>query len=48
LIEEYVSNRDIATYVDGLWGRIGGRLSEQGVTAERISGAVQEIRRGKR
>lgn len=48
LLEEYISSRDIAAYVDRLWERIGGRLSEQGVTAEQIPGAIQEVRRGKR
>jgi predicted DNA-binding protein len=47
LLEEYISSRDIAAYVDNLWERIGGRLFAQGVTAERIPGAIQEIRRGK-
>ena len=47
LLEEYISSRDIAAYVDNLWERIGGRLSSRGVTAERIPEAIQEIRRGK-
>ena len=47
LLEEYISSRDIAAYVDNLWERIEGRLSAQGVTVERIPGAIQEIRRGK-
>ncbi len=47
LLEDYVSSRDIATYVDGLWERIGAQLERQGVTAERISGSIQEVRRGK-
>ena len=47
LLEEYISSRDIAAYVDNLWERIGGRLSAQGITAERIEAAIQESRRGK-
>jgi len=47
LLEEYISSRDIAAYVDNLWERIERRLSAQGVTAERIPGAIHEIRRGK-
>ena len=42
LIEEYISSRDIAAYVDNLWERIGGRLSAQGVTAERIPGPFRK------
>ena len=47
LLVEYISSRDIAAYVDNLWERIERRLSAQGVTAERIPGAIHEIRRGK-
>ena len=47
LLEDYVSSRDIAAYVDGLWERIGAQLETQGITADRISEAIQEVRRGK-
>ena len=47
LLEEYISSRDIAAYVDGLWEKIGTRLVSQGVTADRISEAIEEVRRGK-
>ena len=47
LLEEYISSRDIAAYVDGLWEKIGMRLVSQGVTADRISEAIGEVRRGK-
>jgi predicted transcriptional regulator len=47
LLEEYISSRDIAAYVDGLWEKIGTRLVSQGVTADRISEAIQEVRQGK-
>jgi predicted transcriptional regulator len=47
LLEEYISSRDIAAYVDGLWEKIGARLVSQGVTADRISEAIGEVRRGK-
>ena len=47
LLEEYVSSRDIAAYVDGLWERIGAQLETQGITANRIPEAIQEVRRGK-
>jgi len=46
LLEEYISSRDIAAYVDGLWEKIGMRLVSQGVTADRISETIQEVRRG--
>jgi predicted DNA-binding protein len=47
LLEEYISSRDIAAYVDGLWERIGAHLETQGVTADRISETIQEVRRGR-
>lgn len=47
LLEEYISSRDIAAYVDGLWEKIGTRLVSQGVTADRISEAIEEVRRSK-
>ena len=48
LLEEYISSRDIAAYVDGLWEKIGMRLVSQGVTADRISEAIEEVRKGKK
>jgi predicted transcriptional regulator len=47
LLEEYISSHDIAAYIDGLWEKIGTRLVSQGVTADRISEVIQEVRRGK-
>ncbi len=47
LLEEYISSRDIAAYVDGLWEKIGTRLVSQGVTADRISETIEEVRRSK-
>jgi predicted DNA-binding protein len=47
LLEEYISSRDIAAYVDGLWERIGAQMETQGVTADLISETIQEVRRGK-
>ena len=48
LLEEYISSRDIAAYVDGLWEKIGTRLVSPGVTADRISEAIEEVRKGKK
>jgi predicted DNA-binding protein len=47
LLEEYISSRDIAAYVDGLWERIGAQLETQGITADRIPETIQEVRRSK-
>ena len=47
LLEEYISSRDIAAYVDSLWKRIGAQLETQGITADRIPETIQEVRRSK-
>jgi len=47
LLEEYISSRDIAAYVDRLWEKIGTKLVSQGISAERISETIEEVRRGK-
>jgi len=48
LIEEYIRENDIATYVDDLWDRIGGELSSKGTKQEDINRAIEESRRGRR
>ena len=47
LLEEYISSRDIAAYVDSLWERIGAQLEAQGIIADRVSETIQEVRQGK-
>ena len=47
MLEKYISSRDIAAYVDGLWERIGAQLETQGITADRIPETIQEGRRSK-
>ncbi|MBM3358529.1 MAG: ribbon-helix-helix protein, CopG family [Betaproteobacteria bacterium] len=47
LIEEYVKNRDVASYIDALWGRIGQRLKSAGLTAGDVAKAVREVRKSK-
>lgn len=48
LIEDYTKERDIGTYVDDLWNRIGGKLRSKGVKERDISGAIKEVRKGRR
>lgn len=45
LLEEYVHNRDIDSYVDDLWERIGKKLRAQGVTPGDVERSIQEVRR---
>ena len=44
LLEEYVRDRDIGSYIDDLWERIGGKLTSRGVGPEEIQRAIQEAR----
>jgi len=48
LIEDYIKERDIGTYVDDLWGRIGGRLRSKGVRQRDIDKAIKEVRKSRR
>lgn len=47
LIEDYVKKRDVASYIDALWERIGQRLNSAGVTAGDVAKAVREVRKAK-
>ncbi|MGA1865428.1 MAG: ribbon-helix-helix protein, CopG family [bacterium] len=44
LLEEYVKNRDIGSYVDDLWQRIGHKLKSQGIGQQEIKDAIQKAR----
>ena len=44
LIRDYVKNRDIGAYIDGLWGRIGAKLAARGVRPADIKKAVAAAR----
>lgn len=44
LIEEYISERDIGTYIDDLWGRVGRKLKSKGVTSATINKAIKDAR----
>jgi hypothetical protein len=48
LIENYLKERDIGTYVDDLWGRIGGKLRLKGVRQRDIDKAIKEVRKNRR
>lgn len=47
LIEEYVKKRDVASYIDALWERVGQRLKSTGVAAGDVARAVREVRKTK-
>ena len=44
LLLDYVRNRDIAAYVDDLWGRIGGKFVSRGIRPADIQKAIRAAR----
>jgi predicted DNA-binding protein len=44
LIEDYIKERDIGTYIDDLWNRIGRRLKSKGVSPATINKAIKASR----
>ena len=44
LVEEYVTERDMAGAIDRLWDRIGVNLRSRGVEAEDIAGTITDVR----
>jgi len=44
LLEEYVKNRDIGSYIDNLWERIGGELASRGVGPKDIKRVIRHVR----
>ena len=44
LLEEYVKNRDIGSYIDNLWDRIGGKLSSAGVGPKDVKRVIRDVR----
>jgi predicted DNA-binding protein len=48
LIEDHLKERDISTYIDDLWGRIGKKLKSKGVTPAAIDKAIKATRKEQR
>ena len=44
LLERYAKERDMGSYIDDLWDRIGKKMSENGVTPSDIDAAIKEAR----
>ena len=44
LLEEYVQNRDIESYIDDLWDRIGKKLKSDGSAARDVNKVIREVR----
>ena len=47
LIEDYLREKDIGTYIDDLWDRIGGKLRSKGIKQRDIHRAIKESRRSR-
>jgi predicted transcriptional regulator len=48
LISDYVKDRDIGAYIDGLWDRIGKKLAARGVRPAGVKRAIAETRTKRR
>ena len=44
LLEGYVRDRDVGSYVDDLWTRIGKKLSSRGVSLKDLRKTIKEVR----
>jgi len=44
LLEAYVRDRDIGSYIDDLWKRIGIKVSSHGIVPGEITRVIQEVR----
>ena len=44
LLENYVRDRDIGSYIDDLWERIGTKLKSRGYNLKDIQRVIQDVR----
>ena len=44
LLEDYIRNRDIGSYIDDLWARIGNKLTSRGLGPKDIQRTIREVR----
>ena len=44
LLEDYVKDRDIGSYIDDLWKRMGAKVTSRGFGPRDIKGIIQEVR----
>ena len=44
LLEDYIRDRDIGSYIDDLWNRIGSTVTSQDFSPDDISKAIREVR----
>ena len=44
LLQEYVKTRDIGSYIDNLWERIGGKLASSGIGPKDVKRIIRDVR----
>lgn len=44
LLEEYIRDRDIGSYIDDLWDRIGGKISSKGFGPRDVQAVIRDVR----
>jgi predicted DNA-binding protein len=44
VLEEYIRNHDMSSYVDDLWGRIADNLKARGKGSENIESGIRLVR----
>ncbi len=44
LLEEYVKNRDMDSYIDNLWERISGKLASSGAGPKDVKRIIRDVR----
>ena len=47
LLESYVKERDIESYIENLWERIGNKMKAKGYAENEIDSIIQEVRQNK-
>ena len=47
LIEDYIREKDIGTYIDNLWDRIGGKLRAKRINQKDINRAIKKSRKSR-
>lgn len=45
LIDSYIQDRDMGTYIDDLWDRFGKKLKARGIEEKDIEQAIRDVRK---
>ena len=47
LVLDYIKDRDMTSYIDDLWARMGNKMKLHNIDNKRIHKAIQEVRKSK-